>query len=78
MKTVRKIGRYELQADIFNNCQILDTATGNISMRMDKFVRASFRFETDEEITAFAESVFAQPYYSGVSDAEIQVFNKQP
>lgn len=78
MKTVMKIGRYELQADSFNNCQLFDTATGNISMRMDRFTLAGFRSETDTEIKTFAESIFAQPYYSGVSDAEMEVFNKQP
>lgn len=78
MKTVRKIGRYELQADSFNNCQILDTVTGNVSMCMGSVVLAGFDNETDAELTSFAESIFAQPYYSGVSDAEMNIYNNQP
>lgn len=78
MKTIRKIGRYELQADGFNNCQILDTVTGNVSMRMDRITLAGLRTETDAELTTFADAVFAQPYYSGVSDAEMNIYNNQP
>lgn len=78
MKTVRKIDRFELQADKLDNCQIIDTATGNISMRMDRFTLASFRSETDAEIKTLADSIFAQPYYSGVSEAEMNIYNKQP
>lgn len=78
MKTVRKFSKYELQADSFGHCQILDTSTGNVSSIMDKFTRAAFRFDTEEEMNKFADSVFSQEYYTRVSDAEMQVFNNQP
>lgn len=78
MKTVRKFGKYELQVNSFGNCQILDTYTGNVSSIMDKFTRAAFRFDTDEEMNKFADYVFSQEYYTRVSDAEMEVFNNQP
>ena len=78
MKTVRKFGKYELQTDSCDHCQILDMSTGNVSARMDKITHAAFRFDSDEEMTRFAEAIFSQEYYTRVSAAEMEVFNNQP
>ena len=78
MKTVRKFGRYELQADSYSHCQILDTSTGNVSARMDKIMLASFSQDSDSEMIRFSDAVFSQEYHTCVSDAEMEVFNNQP